>query len=189
MITRLCRAKHFFKTFFKWSYKTFWAIGHLLSYNFNDFFFYFLPIKINWNKISEHNSYQRKQRTMKEPKNHNFKKNVWASKSLFTNKAGNYLLLYELENEHHRHVTWLPIFWILIDHTVFLTFMYYYLLKSTIFNNVKCFTQCALLSKLNLLLYLSVFRENLDDIDFHVQHTVQQFNWIHFRIKPLHMDI
>lgn len=98
-------------------------------------------------------------------------------------------MLYELENEHHRHVTWLPIFRILIDHTVFLTYMYYYLLKSTIFNNVKCFTQCALLCKLNLLLYLNVFRENLDDIDFHVQHTVQQLNWIHFRIKPLHMDI
>lgn len=81
---------------------------------------------------------------MKEQKNHNLKKNVWASKSLFTNKAGNYLLLYELENEHHRHVTWLSIFRILIDHTVFLTYMYYYLLKSTIFDIIcqVLYTMC-----------------------------------------------
>lgn len=98
----------------------------------------------------------------------------------FTNKAGNYHLLYELENEHNRHVTWLPIFLILIDHTVFLT--YYFLLKFTTFNNVKCLIKCTILNKINLLLYSTVFRENLDDIDFHVEHSVQLLNWIHVHV-------
>lgn len=107
--------------------------------------------------------------------------------NVLTNKAGNYHLLYELKNKHHRHVTWLPIFLILIDPTVFLT--YYYLLKLTTFNNVKCLLECAILNKINLLLYSSVFRENLDDIGFHVEHSVQLLNWIHFRIDSLYMDI
>lgn len=107
--------------------------------------------------------------------------------NVFTNKAGNYHLLYELKNKHHRHVTWLPIFLILIDRTVFLT--QYYLLKLTTFKNVKCLIECTILNKINLLLYLSVFRENLDDIGFHVEHSVQLLNWIHFRIESLYMDI
>lgn len=107
--------------------------------------------------------------------------------NVFTNKTGNYHLLYELENEHHRHVTWLLIFLILIDRTIFLT--YYYLLKLTTFNNVKCLIECTILNKIKLLLYSSAFKENLDDIYFHVKHSVQLLNWIHFRKKSLHMDI
>lgn len=109
--------------------------------------------------------------------------NVFTNKAgnyAFTNKTGNYQLLYELENEHNRHVTWLPIFLILIDRTVFLT--YFFLLKLTTFNNVKCLIKCTILNKINLLLYSSVFRENLDDIDFHVKHSVQLLNWIHFHV-------
>lgn len=64
-------------------------------------------------------------------------------------------------------------------------------LNLLLFVDIKYIKQCQvlntmyramLLSKINFLLYSSVFKEKIDDKDFNVEHTVQLLNWIHFRI-------